>query len=69
MNSFSLLTMRNTKKWHSDQPDVAAVYKGKITAISTGQAVITAKYGGKTATITVYVETARKLEADKTDIF
>jgi uncharacterized protein YjdB len=55
--------------WSSDNEAVAYVTNGNITAVSSGQAVITAKYGNKTATITTQVEIASKLEVDKTDIF
>lgn len=56
-------------EWSSDKPGVADAIKGTITAYGAGQATITARYGGKSATIIVNVETVRKLEADKTDLF
>lgn len=56
-------------EWSSNKEGVADAIKGTITAYGAGQATITARYGGKTASIIVNVETVRKLEADKTDIF
>jgi hypothetical protein len=52
-------------EWSSGNSDVADVREGKITAYETGQANITASYGGKTVTITVDVSVPRKLEADR----
>ncbi|WP_165452207.1 Ig-like domain-containing protein [Paenibacillus thalictri] len=48
--------------WTSDNEDVASVEKGNITGYSSGQTTINASYGGKTTTVSVDVETARKLE-------
>ncbi|RKN82089.1 Ig-like domain-containing protein [Paenibacillus ginsengarvi] len=55
--------------WSSDNGGVADAFKGVITAYGSGQTTIRAKYGGKTAAITVNVESVRKLEADITDVF
>lgn len=41
--------------WISDKPNVASVENGKVTAISAGDATITATAGGKTATCKVTV--------------
>jgi hypothetical protein len=59
----------DTAVWTSDNDSIAYVTNGKITAVSTGQAVITAKYGNKTATITVQVEIPSRLEVNQSDIF
>ncbi|GED34560.1 Ig-like domain-containing protein [Brevibacillus centrosporus] len=56
-------------EWSSDNPAVADALKGKITAYGAGKATITAKYGTKTATITVDVDTTQKLEVNKQNIF
>ncbi|PYI53029.1 Ig-like domain-containing protein [Paenibacillus flagellatus] len=56
-------------EWSSDKPEIADVIDGTITALGTGQAVITGKYGDKTAVVTVNVELAKKLKASKTDLF
>ncbi|MGD8192283.1 Ig-like domain-containing protein [Brevibacillus ginsengisoli] len=56
-------------EWSSDKPGVADAIKGVITGYGTGQAVITAKYGGKTATIRVDVAVARKLAVDKPNLY
>ncbi|MGC5327442.1 Ig-like domain-containing protein [Brevibacillus sp. SYSU BS000544] len=55
--------------WTTDKEGVADAIKGVIKAYGTGQAIITASYGGKTATIKVEVEIARKLEVDKPSVF
>lgn len=55
--------------WTSDNNSIAYVTNGTITAISSGQAVITAKYGDKTATITAQVEIPSRLEVDQSDLF
>nr|WP_275581977.1 Ig-like domain-containing protein [Brevibacillus fulvus] len=52
-------------EWSTNKDDVADVVKGLITAYGTGEATITATYGGKTATITVQVDIAKRLEVDK----
>ncbi|WP_411503713.1 Ig-like domain-containing protein [Brevibacillus centrosporus] len=56
-------------EWSSDNPAVADALKGKITAYGAGKATVTAKYGTKTATITVDVDTTQKLEVNKQSIF
>jgi hypothetical protein len=55
--------------WTSDNDAVAYVTNGVITAVSSGQAVITAKYGDKIATIMTQVEIPSRLEVNQTDIF
>ncbi|MFP3388567.1 Ig domain-containing protein [Brevibacillus sp. SIMBA_040] len=56
-------------EWSSDNPDVADALKGKITAYGAGTATITAKYGTKTATIKVDVDTTQKLEVTPQNMF
>ncbi|MEF3302835.1 Ig-like domain-containing protein [Paenibacillus sp. GYB003] len=56
-------------EWSTDNDGVASVYKGLVTAIRSGQATITAQYGGKTVTIPTYVEIVKKLTVNKSDLF
>jgi uncharacterized protein YjdB len=51
-------------EWSSSDPSVASVTKGYVSALKTGEAVITAKYGDKSVSITVDVEVPRRLEVD-----
>ncbi|BBI32644.1 Ig-like domain-containing protein [Cohnella abietis] len=51
-------------EWSSSKPDAASVYKGQITANSSGTTTITASFGKESVTITVDVEVADKLTAD-----
>ncbi|MFC8684585.1 Ig domain-containing protein [Brevibacillus porteri] len=55
--------------WSSDNTAVADALKGNIKAYGAGTATITAKYGTKTATIKVDVDTTQKLEVNKQNIF
>ncbi|MEX2460373.1 MAG: ABC transporter substrate-binding protein [Paenibacillaceae bacterium] len=55
--------------WTSDNEAVAYVTNGTISTVSSGQAVISAKYGNKTATITTQVEIPSRLEVNQSDIF
>ncbi|MBG9943652.1 Ig-like domain-containing protein [Brevibacillus formosus] len=55
--------------WSSDNTAVADALKGTIKAYGAGTATITAKYGTKTATIKVDVDTTQKLELNKQNIF
>lgn len=59
----------NKAVWRTDKEGVADAIKGVIKAYGTGQAIITASYGGKTATVKVEVAIARKLEVDKPSVF
>ena len=58
--------------WTSDNPEVATVEGGKVTAVSEGTAIITAKAGDKTATCTVTVTKAdvavESVTLDKTSL-
>lgn len=56
-------------EWSTDNPAVADALKGKITAYGAGTATITAKYGTKTATILVDVDTTQKLEIKQQNVF
>ncbi|WP_429843798.1 Ig-like domain-containing protein [Brevibacillus sp. FIR094] len=56
-------------EWSSDNTAVADALKGKIKAYGAGTATITAKYGTKTATIKVDVDTTQKLDLNKQNIF
>ncbi|WP_426984001.1 Ig-like domain-containing protein [Brevibacillus borstelensis] len=56
-------------EWSSDNEAVADAIKGKITAYGPGTAVVTAKYGTKTATIKVDVDSTRTLTVNKQDLF
>ncbi|MGG4440015.1 Ig-like domain-containing protein [Brevibacillus fortis] len=56
-------------EWSSDNTAVADALKGNIKAYGAGTATITAKYGTKTATIKVDVDTTQKLELNKQNIF
>ncbi|QGQ97183.1 Ig-like domain-containing protein [Paenibacillus psychroresistens] len=55
--------------WTSDNDAIAYVTNGIVTAVSSGQAVITAKYGESTATVTIQVEIPTRLEVNQTDLF
>ncbi|WP_179232912.1 Ig-like domain-containing protein [Paenibacillus rigui] len=68
-NSTTAEDVTDKAEWSSDHEDIAQVdAKGQITGVKLGQAVITAKYGGKTTTINVDVATPRKLTADKSSL-
>lgn len=47
-----------TVEWTTSDDKVASAYGGKVTAVGCGEATITAKAGGKTATCTVTVGNA-----------
>ncbi len=51
-------------EWSSSKPDIASVYKGQVTANSSGTTVITASFGGEKVTVTVEVDVSDKLTAD-----
>ncbi|MFD0617266.1 Ig-like domain-containing protein [Paenibacillus sp. GCM10027629] len=52
-------------EWSSSSEKVAVVSNGTITALSSGKATITAKYGGKSVSIPVEVEVIQKIELSK----
>ena len=55
-------------EWATSSAEVADVDKGVVTGIDSGSAVITAKYGGRTATVKVGVGLVKKLKADVTTV-
>ncbi|ULL19058.1 hypothetical protein DVH26_34290 [Paenibacillus sp. H1-7] len=52
-------------EWSSSNDAVVSVVKGKLFAIATGEATITAKYGQKSVTVVVDVDVPRRLEPNK----
>jgi uncharacterized protein YjdB len=54
----------NQADWSSSNTKVANVVNGKVTAISTGSATITATYGKLTVTVEVNVEIVNRLDLD-----
>ncbi|MBU5672850.1 Ig-like domain-containing protein [Paenibacillus brevis] len=54
----------DTAEWSSSSKTIVDVNGGFIQALSAGKTSVTAKYGGKTVTITVEVGAVQKLEAD-----
>ncbi|WP_052380710.1 Ig-like domain-containing protein [Paenibacillus camerounensis] len=55
--------------WSTSDESVADVLKGVITGYKQGSAVITAKYGTKTATVQVTVDQTSKLTVDYQSLF
>jgi hypothetical protein len=51
--------------WSSSNAQVAQVSTGVVTPVDRGKAVITAKYGGKSVTISMEIGVAQAVEADK----
>ena len=58
-------TIADKAEWSSSSEKVAVVSNGTITALSSGKATITAKYGGKSVSIPVEVEVIQKIELSK----
>ncbi|MCU6708546.1 Ig-like domain-containing protein [Paenibacillus sp. J5C_2022] len=56
-------------EWKSDNEKVADAIDGVVKAYGSGEAKITASYGTKTASITVYVDATRKIELNKQELF
>jgi len=54
--------------WSIDKASVASVINGKIKGLSSGTAIVTAKYGSQTYNIPVSVEIAHRLEPDKSKV-
>ncbi|WP_342571648.1 Ig-like domain-containing protein [Paenibacillus sp. FSL R5-0749] len=52
-------------EWKTNKYTVAQVTKGKVKAAGSGKAKITAKYGSKSVTIAVDVDTLKYLQTDK----
>jgi hypothetical protein len=55
-------------EWATSSMEVADVDNGVITGVDSGSAVITAKYGGRTATVKVNVGLVKTLKADVTTV-
>lgn len=58
----STVDITDKAEWSSSSEAVASVNKGKISAYSSGEAKITAKYGEKSVSILVDVEIPRRLD-------
>ncbi|MDO7906826.1 Ig-like domain-containing protein [Paenibacillus sp. JX-17] len=56
-------------EWSSSNEKVADVLKGVITGYSSGSAVITAKYGARTAAINVDVDKTSRLKVNESSLF
>ncbi|MGN7384916.1 Bacterial Ig-like domain (group 2) [Chlamydia abortus] len=56
-------------EWSSSNETVADAIRGEITAYAPGETVITAKYGSKSASVKVDVDSAKKLEVDRQSLF
>jgi uncharacterized protein YjdB len=56
-------------QWSSSDDTIVDAINGEITAYGAGTATLTAKYGTKTATIKVDVDTTRKLTVDEDNVF
>ncbi|GAA4828470.1 hypothetical protein GCM10023310_01600 [Paenibacillus vulneris] len=65
----SKVDVTNLAEWESDNPAVADVLKGEITAYGPGQATITGTYGTKSATIKVDVDNAVKLDLGTENVY
>ncbi|MFM1653869.1 Ig domain-containing protein [Brevibacillus sp. B_LB10_24] len=61
--TFENITTR--AEWSTSDEKIVSVYQGKLSANAVGEAVITAKYGDKTVSMTVDVEVPRRLELNK----
>lgn len=61
-------TITDRAEWSSSNEAVVRVVKGKLFAIGSGEATITAKYGEKSVTVVVDVDMPRRLEAKKDSI-
>jgi uncharacterized protein YjdB len=58
------IDVTNTAEWSSSSQTIVEINSGLIHALAVGKTSVTAKYGGKTVTITVDVGTVQSLEAD-----
>ena len=52
-------------EWKTNSYKVAQVTKGKIKAVGSGKAKVTAKYGSKSVTVAIDVDTLKYLQTDK----
>ncbi|SFL97627.1 Ig-like domain (group 2) [Paenibacillus sp. 1_12] len=55
-------------EWSSSDDSIVYALKGKLTANAIGEVTITAKYGEKQITRTIYVDVPRRLEVDEETI-
>lgn len=55
-------------EWSSSDDSIVYALKGKLTANEIGEVTITAKYGEKQITRTIYVDVPRRLEVDEETI-
>ncbi|THF74922.1 Ig-like domain-containing protein [Cohnella fermenti] len=62
------ITDASTAEWKSSNVKVATVKNGKVTAVAYGKATISVKYAGKTAKLTVDVDTLKYLETNYVNI-
>lgn len=51
-----IATITDKAEWTSSNDEIIGVLKGKVTAYKSGRATLTAKYGGKSATVQVDVD-------------
>lgn len=63
------LDVSDKATWSSDHEDIAYTVKGTVTAVAVGQATITGTYGGKSVTLAVDVDTAKKLELSTNEVY
>ncbi|WP_337035042.1 Ig-like domain-containing protein [Paenibacillus illinoisensis] len=52
-------------EWKTNSYKVAQVTKGKVKAVGSGKAKVTAKYGSKSVTVAIDVDTLKYLQTDK----
>ncbi|MFS0873417.1 Ig-like domain-containing protein [Paenibacillus xylanilyticus] len=52
-------------EWKTNSYKVAQVTKGKVKAVGAGKAKVTAKYGSKSVTVAIDVDTLKYLQTDK----
>lgn len=62
VNSTTPVEVNDKAEWSSNREDVAYYSNGKIHAVASGEAIITAKYSNKTVQILVDVEVPRSLD-------
>lgn len=55
-------------EWSIDNASIATVVNGSVTALSSGSATITAKYGKQTVTVPITVEIVKRLEPSKSQV-
>ncbi|WP_438446012.1 Ig-like domain-containing protein [Gorillibacterium sp. sgz5001074] len=55
-------------EWSTDNDSVASVLNGAVTGLESGEANVTAEYGGLTVSVPVQVDIVRRLYLDSTEI-